>query len=425
MMKREMPSLEEQEAVAWYVLERPLVRPNTSYRKAAFYVSLFLAVNSGITILLYYLLRWLGVSSFLPQVIWAFYTEHHIAFVILLTLLQFLVGGIIVLKPMMIGAIRLYQRYAPESVRRRCLFKPTCSEYAILAIKKYGVIRGGYKASTANTSSGNASNTFIKNFRENYGWKDILSGAGYIGTIYNLISDIKSGKSWRDFAKAGVDTYKFLSGAAKTYNNYKKIGNAVGAKTAMAWWAKSITGLKPLGRASTAKNPFARFANNLTNKTSPFNAQFKNVIDNFKGANGIGKAVSSWGAVAATGVLNWFSNKEEQANSNGTMSDGRVVAETITETVVDTALTYGAGIVVGAAITAVAGSVAVPGVVVVAASGAIIAGVNAGVQALTGKSTTEWISDGILDTGKAIGNKIDSAAKSVAGWFWKSPLRIT
>ena len=146
MMKREMPSLEEQEAVAWYVLERPLVRPNTSYRKAAFYVSLFLAVNSGITILLYYLLRWLGVSSFLPQVIWAFYTEHHIAVFILLTLLQFLVGGIIVLKPMMIGAIRLYQRYAPESVRRRCLFKPTCSEYAILAIKKYGVIRGGYKA---------------------------------------------------------------------------------------------------------------------------------------------------------------------------------------------------------------------------------------------------------------------------------------
>ncbi len=93
------------------------------------------------------------------------------------------------------------------------------------------------------------------------------------------------------------------------------------------------------------------------------------------------------------------------------MSDGRVVAETITETVVDTALTYGAGIVVGAAITAVAGSVAVPGVVVVAASGAIIAGVNAGVQALTGKSTTEWISDGILDTGKAIGNKIRQRRK--------------
>lgn len=188
---------------------------------------------------------------------------------------------------------------------------------------------------------------FTDEFLSNYGWKEILSGAGYIGTIYNLINDIRDGKSWRDLAKTGVDTYRFLSGAAKTYNNYKKIGNAVGTKTAMAWWAKNITGLKPLGRASTAKNPFTRFANNLTNKTSPFNAQFKNIVNNFKGANGVGKAVASWGTVAVNGVLNWFSNKDEQANSNGTMSDGRVIAETITETVVDTALTYGTGIVVG------------------------------------------------------------------------------
>lgn len=199
---------------------------------------------------------------------------------------------------------------------------------------------------------------FTDEFWSNYGWKEILSGAGYIGTIYNLISDIRNGKTWRDFAKSGVDVYRFLSGAAKTFNNYKKIGNAVGTKTAMAWWAKNVTGLKPLGRASTAKNPFTRFANNLTNKTSPFNAQFKNVIDNFKGANGVGKAVASWGAVAVNGVLNWFSNKDEQACSNGTMSDGRVIAETITETAIDTALTYGTGIVVGAAVTATLGTVA-------------------------------------------------------------------
>ena len=240
---------------------------------------------------------------------------------------------------------------------------------------------------------------FTDEFLSNYGWKEILSGAGYIGTIYNLINDIRDGKSWRDLAKTGVDTYRFLSGAAKTYNNYKKIGNAVGTKTAMAWWAKNITGLKPLGRASTAKNPFTRFANNLTNKTSPFNAQFKNIVNNFKGANGVGKAVASWGTVAVNGVLNWFSNKDEQANSNGTMSDGRVIAETITETVVDTALTYGTGIVVGAAVTAALGTVAAPGIVVVAASGAVVAGLNAGVKALTGKTTTEWISDTILDTG--------------------------
>ena len=264
---------------------------------------------------------------------------------------------------------------------------------------------------------------FTDEFLSNYGWKEILSGAGYIGTIYNLINDIRDGKSWRDLAKTGVDTYRFLSGAAKTYNNYKKIGNAVGTKTAMAWWAKNITGLKPLGRASTSKNPFTRFANNLTNKTSPFNAQFKNIVNNFKGANGVGKAVASWGTVAVNGVLNWFSNKDEQANSNGTMSDGRVIAETITETVVDTALTYGTGIVVGAAVTAALGTVAAPGIVVVAASGAVVAGLNAGVKALTGKTTTEWISDTILDTGEAIGSAVSNAAKnvseSIGSWFGK------
>lgn len=264
---------------------------------------------------------------------------------------------------------------------------------------------------------------FTDEFLSNYGWKEILSGAGYIGTIYNLINDIRDGKSWRDLAKTGVDTYRFLSGVAKTYNNYKKIGNAVGTKTAMAWWAKNITGLKPLGRASTTKNPFTRFANNLTNKTSPFNAQFKNIVNNFKGANGVGKAVASWGTVAVNGVLNWFSNKDEQANSNGTMSDGRVIAETITETVVDTALTYGTGIVVGAAVTAALGTVAAPGIVVVAASGAVVAGLNAGVKALTGKTTTEWISDTILDTGEAIGSAVSNAAKnvseSIGSWFGK------
>lgn len=145
-MKREMPSLEEQDAVVWYVLKRPLVRPNTSYKKAALCISLFLIANLGMTVVLYHLFRWLGILSFLPDAIWDFYREHHTAFIILLTLIQFLIGGILALKPAIIGAVHLYQRYAPEDIRRRCLFKPTCSEYTILAVQKYGVIRGLYKA---------------------------------------------------------------------------------------------------------------------------------------------------------------------------------------------------------------------------------------------------------------------------------------
>lgn len=266
-------------------------------------------------------------------------------------------------------------------------------------------------------------NKFKEYFSDEFGWKDILAGTGYIGQIYNLISDVKNCKSWADAGKSGKDIYDFVNNAAKTYNNYKKIGNAVGTKKAMTWWAKNITGLKPLGRASTAKNPVTRFTNNLTNKTSPFNAQLKDVLKDFKGKNGVGKAVASWGSVIVSGVTNAFGNIEEQKNSNGAMSTGRVVAETITETAIDTALTYGATAVAGAAVTAALGTVAAPGVVVVAASGLLVAGVNAGVKALTGKTTTEWISDAVLDTGEKIGKTVSSAAKnvkeSVGRWFGK------
>jgi putative component of membrane protein insertase Oxa1/YidC/SpoIIIJ protein YidD len=34
-------------------------------------------------------------------------------------------------------AVRIYQRYAPESVRRQCSCMPSCSEYALLALEKY------------------------------------------------------------------------------------------------------------------------------------------------------------------------------------------------------------------------------------------------------------------------------------------------
>lgn len=41
-------------------------------------------------------------------------------------------------------AIRLYQRYAPERVRLRCAMTPTCSEYAVLAINRHGLLRGAW-----------------------------------------------------------------------------------------------------------------------------------------------------------------------------------------------------------------------------------------------------------------------------------------
>lgn len=51
----------------------------------------------------------------------------------------------IVRKKILIWVIHLYQHYAPDQVRLRCLYTPSCSEYMILSIKKYGVIRGMWK----------------------------------------------------------------------------------------------------------------------------------------------------------------------------------------------------------------------------------------------------------------------------------------
>ncbi|MFL9914802.1 membrane protein insertion efficiency factor YidD [Paraburkholderia fungorum] len=43
-------------------------------------------------------------------------------------------------------AIGIYRRFAPVSLREACLFEPTCSEYALLAVRKYGAFRGWSKA---------------------------------------------------------------------------------------------------------------------------------------------------------------------------------------------------------------------------------------------------------------------------------------
>jgi len=49
------------------------------------------------------------------------------------------------LKLSSIFFIRLYQRYAKSEIRLKCCLEPSCSEYGILAIKKYGMVIGLFK----------------------------------------------------------------------------------------------------------------------------------------------------------------------------------------------------------------------------------------------------------------------------------------
>ena len=50
------------------------------------------------------------------------------------------------LKKMLMGAIRLYQRKISPCLPPRCRFIPTCSQYAVEAIENYGPWKGGFLA---------------------------------------------------------------------------------------------------------------------------------------------------------------------------------------------------------------------------------------------------------------------------------------
>jgi putative membrane protein insertion efficiency factor len=46
---------------------------------------------------------------------------------------------------LLVGAIRVYQWTLSPLVGRQCRFQPTCSQYFIEAVTKYGAIRGSAK----------------------------------------------------------------------------------------------------------------------------------------------------------------------------------------------------------------------------------------------------------------------------------------
>ena len=50
------------------------------------------------------------------------------------------------IKRLVLGAIRFYQRCISPSHPPRCRFIPTSSQYALQAVEKYGVLRGGWLA---------------------------------------------------------------------------------------------------------------------------------------------------------------------------------------------------------------------------------------------------------------------------------------
>lgn len=48
----------------------------------------------------------------------------------------------LIAKRAIIWIVHLYQNKASDAMRLQCVFEPSCSEYMILAVEKYGVLRG-------------------------------------------------------------------------------------------------------------------------------------------------------------------------------------------------------------------------------------------------------------------------------------------
>jgi len=49
-------------------------------------------------------------------------------------------------KRILVALIRFYRRYISPMHAPCCRFTPTCSQYALEAVQKYGALKGGYLA---------------------------------------------------------------------------------------------------------------------------------------------------------------------------------------------------------------------------------------------------------------------------------------
>lgn len=110
-----------------YVLNKQLQRPSTTIIVPILFVLGIIAFGA---------ISGLVISNLIEKYIVCVETNK---LVVVIGMIAFLL--ICMIKPILILCIRCYQHYAPESIRRSCLCKPTCSEYAIIVIKKHCIIK--------------------------------------------------------------------------------------------------------------------------------------------------------------------------------------------------------------------------------------------------------------------------------------------
>lgn len=106
--------------------QRTLIRPVIRWER----IILFSAALIGGTCGMYFLLRLFSMPP---------------ATALCLSLISALSVIACYLKRILICLVRIYQRYAPATIRNKCRFEPSCSQYMILSLRKYGLWKGLWK----------------------------------------------------------------------------------------------------------------------------------------------------------------------------------------------------------------------------------------------------------------------------------------
>ncbi len=110
---------DEQKRLEEYQKTRPLKRPKTTKLTAALHLAALIVLVFGFTFFLLF---------FSPLKLWMN--------VIILNLYLLIIAETYA-KIVTIKFVECYQHYASEERRRKCKCVPSCSEYAILCLKKY------------------------------------------------------------------------------------------------------------------------------------------------------------------------------------------------------------------------------------------------------------------------------------------------
>lgn len=112
---------EEQKRLEQHQQVRTLPRPKTTKITVVLHVALLLAIQVCLAVVLFVcspLERWINTLVF---ILWICVTESY--------------GRLLGIK-----LVECYQHYAAEETRRKCKCVPSCSEYAIICLKKYELI---------------------------------------------------------------------------------------------------------------------------------------------------------------------------------------------------------------------------------------------------------------------------------------------